>query len=243
MPESSRSSSSLSARAVPRVRPSHRDPARPRAPRWALLCVLALAPLHPAEAAGASDDSNSVRYEFGPTFAMPMPVSSAHRDVLGVDVGLSCTAQNPVVGFGLDLAYHYWPVSPEFKQTFNERLWILKLGEGTWGQQVFQLGMHARLATPADRGVRAWIQGGLSVYRVDPNVSGYTGDAGFVSVRAFGIDSSMHFGYSAAVGTDLFRGPHGRIGFDATLHIVNCGDRFGGDLEMLTVGAHLAFGS
>jgi len=186
-------------------------------------------------------------FEVGPTFSLPLPAASANRDVIGLDAGLSFTAMDsPTFGIGASIAYHYWPVSTETKRTFNKSLrrtlHTVELGEGTWGLQVVQLGGHLRVAAPTDRSVRPWLQLGLSVYRVDPNTSGYPGDAGFFAVVAPPLERTHHPGCAVAVGADLFGGRPTRVGLDATYHVVGCNDRFGENLQVFTLGAHVLLG-
>ncbi len=246
-----------SARGTGHARQANPVLARSRVRRTVFLCLLALSPPRVAQASNVVTDQAGppgeraqgwYGFDIGPTFSLPLPAGSANRDEIGLDVGLSFTAkENPIVGVGADIAYHYWPVSAEFKQKFNELLRkellnTLKLGGGTWGQQVVQFGMHIRVAAPAARGARAWLQVGVSSYRVDPNTSGYSGDAGFFTVTAPPLRGTLQFGYSVAGGADLFGGPRARMGLDATYHFVDCRDRYGENLQVLTLGAHALFG-
>jgi hypothetical protein len=187
-------------------------------------------------------------FEIGPTYSLPLPAASANRDEIGLDAGLSFTAKTgPIVGIGASISYHYWPASAELKQRFNEYLraktWnILKLGGGTWGLQVVQAGGHIRVARPTPRGARPWLQVGASVYHVDPNTSGYRGEAGFFTVTAPPLKRTQHLGYSVTVGADVLGGRSARIGLDAAYHFVECRDRYGENLRVFTLGIHAFFG-
>jgi hypothetical protein len=223
--------------------------------RAVVLCLLALIPSRATEAyditepAGQQGETSQDRYgfEIGPTFSLLLPVASAHRDEVGLAAGLSFTGESTsLVGVGADVAYHYWPVSAEFKQEFNELLRkqtlnTLELGGETWGLQVVQFGWHIRFAAPIS-GPRPWLQVGGSVYLVDPNTSGYSGDAGFFTVTAPPLKRTKHFGGSVAVGADLVGGPRARVGLDATYHFVNCIEHYGENLHVFTVGGHALFG-
>lgn len=185
--------------------------------------------------------------EIGPTFALPLPAASANRDAIGLDVGLNCTAKpTPSLGLGVTAAYHYWPVSDEFKQKFNELLSdetlnTLKLGGGTWGLQVLQLGVHLRATAPSTRAMRPWLLVGGSIYEVNPNTSGYSGDAGFFTVTAPPLKRTQHLGYSVTVGMDMLGNSSVRVGLDATYHDVDCSGTYGEDLKMFTLGVHALF--
>jgi len=246
-----------SAQGTGQARCAKRPLARSHGLRVSFLCLLALSAPRAAAAsnvivarAGAPGESSKAWYgfEIGPTFSLPLPAASASHDEIGIDFGLSCTLKlSPNAGIGADIAYHYWPVSAEFKQQFNgflseHTLNTLELGGGTWGPQVAQYGLHIRVAPVNARGVRPWLQLGASAYRVQPNISGYSGDAGFFTVTAPPPQTTQHFGYSLAVGTDLFGGPSARMGLDATYHFVNSSDRYGVNLRVFTLGAHVLFG-
>ena len=216
-------------------------------------CLLALVPLGAAQASNvltgpAESSKDWYGFEIGPTFSLPLPAASANRDELGLDVGLSFTAMpTQRVGFGANVAYHYWLASADLKQGFNEflsakTLNILKLGGGTWGLQVVQFGGHFRFAAPTASGVRPWLQVGASAYGVDPNTTGYSGDAGFFTVTASPLQRTYHYGYSVAVGTDLIGGRSARMGLDATYHFVGCSEQYGEDLQVFTLGVHVLFG-
>ena len=221
--------------------------ARAHARRAVLLGLLALVPQQAALAWDISQpkpSSESYGIEIGPMIALPLPSASVHQDVIGFDAGLTFTAKStPTFGVGADFSYHYWPVSDEFKQQFNEdQLFnILKLGGDAWGLQVFQLGAHFRFATPVHQGVRPWIQVGAGVYRVDPYTTGYRGDAGFFTIMAQPLKHTNHFGSWAVAGVDLVGGPHARMGVDASYHFVECSEDYGKDLQVFTMGVHALF--
>jgi len=247
------SSSVSSSRGTGHTLRANRVLARSHMLRAVFLCLFALIPPRGAGASSMITDQTRrpgessqswYGFEIGSTFSLPLPSASANRDEIGLDAGLSCTVKvSPSAGIGANIAYHYWPVSSEQKQKFNDfirerTLNTLKLGGGTWGLSVLQVGGHIRVAAPTTRNVRPWLQVGASSYRVDPNTSGYSGDAGFFTVIAPPLKPTQHLGYSIAAGTDLFgRGP-ARVGLDATYHFVSCRDRYGEDLRVLTLGAH-----
>lgn len=222
-----------------------------------LLCLLALFTPSVAVATNVLTDRTSrpgdaprrwAGFEVGPTFSLPLPTASANREVIGLDAGLSFTAKpTPSSGIGANIAYHYWPVSSRVKQEFNELLraetWnTLRLGGGAWGLQVAQFGLHARVAAPPTLAVRPWLQLGGSFYIVDPNTTGFSGNAGFFTVTASSLRRTQHQGGSVAIGADLFGGSFARMGLDATYHFVDCSRDYGEDLKILTLGAHASFG-
>jgi hypothetical protein len=220
--------------------------------RTALLCLLAWMPSRPAGAWGLAarteeHGSNWYGIEIGPTVSLPMPVASANRDEIGLDVGVSCTAKTErSSGIGLNFAYHYWPVAAEFKQQFNHFLGnqsfrMLELGGGAWGLQVLEFSGHVRVAGSALEGARPWLQIGLGVYHIDPHTTGLIVNAGSTSARVPPLGSSTQPGFSVAAGADPFGTPHARMGANATYHFVWCENRYGENLQVFTLGVHAIF--
>lgn len=222
-----------------------------------LVCMPTLIPLRAAMATNTITDWSGLRsaprgwfgFEVGPVVSLPLPVASANREQVGLDAGVSFTAKlSRFGGLGADVAYHYWPVSTQFKQKFSDLLRegtlnTLMLGGGTWGLRVVQVGGHIRVHAPATRGVRPWLQLGASVYRVDPRISGFSGDAGFFRVTVSSPPPVDEIGASVAVGTDLVGGPHARMGVDANYHFVYCREMFRENLHVFTLGVHALFGT
>jgi len=187
-------------------------------------------------------------FEVGATFSVPTPRVSASRDELGLDLGVCSTAMlTPNFGAGLDVAYHYWPVSGAFKETFNERLRngtlnTLELGGTTWRLTSLQVSGHLKLAAPTEWVMCPWLQVGAGTYRLDPNTTGYSGDAGFFTVTVGPFRSTSHLGYHFAAGVDCPTRLHTRFGLTASYHRVMCGEVYGSDLSIFSIGGHLLFG-
>lgn len=188
-------------------------------------------------------------FEIGPTLSLPLMRMGMNRLEPGADAGVRATLRaTRELGFGVDLAYHYWPMSRSFKAQFNETFrqdtWnTLELGEGTWGWQVIEYGGHVRVDFPKAHGVRAWTAVGLHSFHVNPNTSGYSGDAGFFYVvSAPPLKATDNLGHSVALGADFFGNHHARMGLDATFYYVSCRDHYYSDLRVFTLGAHMLFG-
>jgi len=186
--------------------------------------------------------------ELGPTFSLPIAAGSASREALGLDAGLSFTARNSSgLGAGLDMAYHYWPVSAEFKETYNELLRrqlfnTLELGGTTWGLNALQFTGHVRFIAPTAGALRSWAKVGGGFYIVNPHISGYSGDAGFFTVTAGPLKPTNHLGWYCTTGCDLLGGPRSRVGLDATYHRLDCFRTYGSNLGVFTIGAHVLVG-
>lgn len=200
----------------------------------------------PADSTDSTDGWHD--FEFGPTFSVPIPAEGASKDELGMNVGLSGTLRHDShFGVGLDVAYHYWPVSGEFKKEFNQLLYeqtlsALQLGGTTWRLNVIQLTGHAKAAATIGRLVHASLQAGAGVYLVDPNTTGYSGDAGFFSIEAGPLKRSTELGFYLETGVDFRCGPHMSLGLVGTYHHVSSNYTFGSDLGIFSVGAHALFG-
>ena len=187
-------------------------------------------------------------FELGPTFSVPIPVDDASREELGMNAELSISLHNDSpLAVGVDVAYHYWPVSSEFKEGFNQYLReqtlnILELGGTTWRLNALQFTIHMKVAAPTAWQFRPWLQFGAGAYYIDPNVSGYSGDAGFFTVEAGPLKSESKIGFYLSTGVDLLCGPHTRLGLVGSYHHVSCNDTYGSDLGILSIGAQALFG-
>lgn len=187
-------------------------------------------------------------FELGPTLSFPVAGESASRQESGLTAGLSFTGKpNRNLGIGLDVAYHYWPVSDEFKDTFNELFrqgtWnTLELGGTGWRLNARHIAAHVKLAALADRVLRPWLQAGVGLYQLDPNTTGYSGDAGFFSVSIGPLRRSSHPGYHVTAGADVRSGAGTRLGFNASYHRVRCRKAYGSELRVFSVGCHALFG-
>ena len=188
------------------------------------------------------------RLEFGPTFSVVLPTADASRAELGLSAGVTATwMASPHVGAGLDVAYRYWPASDDFKARFNQQLRgqtfnTLELGGTTWRINAIQLTAHAKFVAPPIAGIKPWGRIGTGLYRMDPNTSGYSGDAGFFSITARPLETSLHPGVYAAAGFDLSSGSSVRFLLGVSYDQVWCKEKFGSDFGAFAVGGHLLFG-
>lgn len=256
MPGESRSSSGNRARHLGLALPSDRGGVRNCVLRAVCLAILWSSPVLEAGATnvlterfGDPNEASSgwVGFEFEPRISLPLPIASSSRDVVGLSTGMGFTFMSgPKDGVGVDIAYHYWPVSSGMKQGLDDLLrqttWnALRTGNGTWGMEVLQLGMHVRSAAPGVLRERAWLEMGVSLYRIDPNISGYSGDAGLFTVMAPPLGLTSHVGGSFTAGAELYGGPRVRVGLDATYHLVMCDDSYVKNLQVFTLGARSRF--
>lgn len=230
---------------------------RPRVLRPLVLCLLALIQVRAAAASNeqgnqigrqSADARGWYAPEISATLSLPLAAGSAARREIGLGAGLSLTAKtSPIVGMGARFGYFYWPVSAAFKRQFNEvlrdqTLHLVELGAGTWGLRAVQFGWNIRIGTHGTRGVRPWLQVVPSLFRVDPNTSGYSGDAGFGTVVAAPLKHTLHVGCTVSAGAHLFGERHSRVGLDADYHFVNCDKSYGEDLHVFMLGAHASLG-
>jgi len=193
-------------------------------------------------------DTSSVPHwlEFGARFAIPLPAADIGAEI-GLETGVSVTdMMGPTVGIGLDLAYHDWPASSHFKDTFNTQLRYgtlntLELGGTTWRLSAVQMTGHFKFVAPVER-VRPWLKLGAGVYVVDPHITGYHGDAGFFFVDIGPFPRKVVPGGCAGIGVDLVNTRSMRFGLDASYDRVWTKDAYGSDLDAFAVGGHLLFG-
>jgi len=76
-----------------------------------------------------------------------------------MDAGLTMTDAGPIFGAGVDVAYHYWPTSSDFRSKFNsllrnETFHLIELG-GTTGAHGDPAGAHMCLRLVAREHIRA----------------------------------------------------------------------------------------
>lgn len=188
------------------------------------------------------------RLEFGPTFSVVLPAADASRAEPGLSAGVTATwMASPHVGAGLDFAYRYWPASNDFKAQFNRQLRAqtlntLELGGTTWRINAIQMTAHAKFVAPPFAGIKPWGRIGTGLYRMDPNTTGYSGDAGFFSITARPLETSIHPGVYAAAGFDLSSGSSVRLGLGVSYDRVWCKEMFGSDFGAFAIGGHVLFG-
>ena len=201
-----------------------------------------------ADITGPREESSVPHWlELGAHFAVPLPAADMSSTELGLETGMSLTdMMSPGVGVGLELAYHYWPASSEFKDRFNRRLrdetWnILELGGTTWHLSAFSTTGHFKFVVPVDR-LMPWLKIGGGVYVVDPHVTGYHGDAGFFFVDAGPFPRKVVPGACGSIGVDLVNTGSMRFGLDASYEHLVTAHSYGSNFEALAVGGHLLFG-
>ena len=221
---------------------------------FACLCAATTAIADPpiqlatADITGPPDTSSVPHWlEFGAQFGIPLPAADIASTELGFKTGASLTEMlSPGVGVGLDLAYHYWPASSEFKDKFStllryETLNTLELGGTTWRLSAVQMTGHLKFVAPVER-MRPWLQIGAGAYVVDPHVSGYHGDAGFFFVDAGPFPRKVVTGGCAGVGVDLVNNGSMRFGLDVSYDHLWSKDTYGSDFDAFAIGGHLLFG-
>lgn len=197
---------------------------------------------------GRGDGLHRRGFELGPTISLPLPIASASRERIGLSMGLALTVSDePSGGFGAGVAYHHWPVSTGMKQAFEARLAedtqnTLRLTPGTWELDVIRYGIHVQHLLPGTSPSRPWLRAGIHFYRLDPNIGGYTGDAGFFTVSAGPLRTTNHVGGSLAAGVNLCSAFGAAIGLEVDHHWVPLKGLYGDDLHVLSLGAHARFG-
>lgn len=191
----------------------------------ALPFVLVLAVATPARA--------EMRIEYGPVLAFPLPSDDIASTQLGVGAGGTITLMDKTnAGIGLDVVYHYWPVSADFKNAMDAGLIFLKIDSDTWALSALQATMQVKFLLPRFAGVVPWCRLGAGYYRVDPNLE-------FQGTRLHPIDEP---GFNVGTGFDRAAGPGMRIGLDATYHHLWTSDDFPSDIRVFSVGMHVLFG-
>jgi hypothetical protein len=187
----------------------------------ALLLVLSLA--GPASAG-----------EIGPQLGFPVPAAEIGNHQLGINAGVTANLfDQPVVGMGLDVAYHYWPVSSEHKATFERGFsGLLEIGAPDWNISAIQTTAHLKIVPPVSGAFRPWWQLGAGMYGMNPLLD-------FMGVK---LKSQWQPGAFTSIGFDFEASPRMRVGLDVSYHRVWVKDKFGSDFHAFEVGTHLLIG-
>jgi hypothetical protein len=195
----------------------------------------------------ASQPGPGMYLEYGAQFAIPLATANTSHTELGLQAGLTLTQMlNPVAGFGVDVAYHDWPTSSEFKAGVNSLVRsasynLLELGGTTWTFTALQATGHLKFAAPFNRRFVPWLQTGAGGYWVNPRIRGLIApDGSFVSTKPSA--SKLMRGAYATVGIDFGSGPGAKVGLDATYDHIWSNEDFGADFGAFALGAHVLFG-
>lgn len=211
------------------------------------VCLLAgLAMVTRAEAGGLS---------IGPSLAFPISAGDIGHEPFGADVGMTLDQRaDQHFSYGLDVAYHYWPASPEYMGAYDRylRSWFQTFDGPTWAFSAIQFSGHLRFIRPSAGGNSTWIQIGAGFYRLDRNLADpdLTNAAGFVAIGASPTHILATPGFNAAVGVDFRASRWIVLGLNATLHHILGDSEFGAfrdgvpvpGFTALTLGTHARFG-
>jgi len=182
------------------------------------------------------------RVEFGPHIDFPLPIADVGNTELGLGGGFTVGArQDSWTSVGLDLAYHYWPASSEYKAAFDDFLRAASyqvINDSTWAFSTLQASLYFKLTAPLEGLVVPWISVGLGVYRLNYNLSGLTNVSNI----------SYQSGYSGSVGVDFPTGGGTELGLDLSYQELWSREMEGSlgptqrpAFSAWTVGVHLLF--
>ena len=172
--------------------------------------------------------------EIGAQLGFPIPTAEIGDHQLGIQGGLTASLfPHDKVGIGLDAAYHFWPVSPEFKATFERpTLWLVRIGDSTWNISAIQTTGHLKIVPPWRSAFRPWGQIGAGLYLVNPMLD-------FLGEK---LDSKFQRGAYGSLGFDYDANPRLRVGLDVSYHHLWTKGDMGSDFDAVEVGTHLLFG-
>jgi hypothetical protein len=183
-----------------------------------------------------------------PEVGLPIPARDAGSNPRGIDAGLSLETMNSEhVGYGLAVAYHFWPAAPRYKAAFDRYLDLSRfqvINGATWAFKATQVGAYLKLAEPLPKRQRAWIRLGGAVYFIDRNIGkpNYD-DAGIgLILVSYAGDRVLVGGWNAGIGWDALSRPHVILGVDTQFHQVGSESPMLAEYSVYTVGIHLGFG-
>ena len=185
-------------------------------------------------------------FSFGPMVAFPVPGNDVGDSQLGIDAGATVNMmKNQYVGLGLEVVYHYWPTSPEYKTDFDRYLssnWYQVIDGSTWAFSALQMTGHLKLMAPVLERPRPWVQIGGGLYRIDRNL----GEPDWSDSPVIAIGSGLRYavvpGWYGSVGFDYPAGSNIAIGLDATYHQIESENKTIPTFSAFTLGTHILFG-
>jgi opacity protein-like surface antigen len=191
----------------------------------------------------------------GPQLGFPVPGHDVGDHELGIATGVSFTIMNnPYVGYGVDVLYHYWPASPGYKAAFDDYLRRTRfemIDSETWAISAFQYTAHVKLAAPLNRSLSPWVQIGAGLYEVDRRLEDASHEGVYVWVRGTNLLNTWTApGCYGSVGFDFRAAPRIVLGLDASYHHVWSENDSPGwaedvhapDFSLFTVGTHVQYG-
>lgn len=192
----------------------------------ALACTIACLSI------AASAEAQTV--EFGPKFAMPLPIRDVGDRELGISSGVTVTRlKNSWFGIGADIGYHYWPASSEFKAAYDALLRrqyfnLVSIDESTWAFSAWQTTVHVKILAPSSGPAAPWLRIGGGLYFVNNNL------------KVLGLVKPAP-GYFAEVGVDFKSSGSMKLGLGATYHHLSTTYAFGADFDAFTIGGRVLF--
>jgi hypothetical protein len=192
---------------------------------------------------------------FGPQLSFPVPARDIGDTALGIDAGVTFNVMTKShVGFGVDLAYHYWPTSPEYKAAFDRYLRSTRfevIDAATWAFSAFQATAHVKLVAPLRGRCSPWAQAGMGLYRLNRHLTEPNWDG--VYARVLGTDPvniEVAPGWYGSVGFDFRTCSNLVLGLDVNYHrvwsdddsVMWLGKADIPNFSAFTVGTHILFG-
>ena len=179
---------------------------------------------------GAASNANAEArgFVYGPLIAYSIPTQDA-ADALVPRASYGVTGtflESPRRGFGVDIAYHRWPASPDADRSLDQLLSFVA-GESIVGSRttvsIVQATLHGKFLAPEWGPVLPWMKVGAGVYRFNSKVALPIAALQAAGVRVVTSDPdniSREFGYQFGAGLDLEIVPDTWLGLDASYHLI-----------------------
>ena len=184
---------------------------------------------------------------FGPQLSFPVPAGDIGDAPLGIDAGVTLNnMKSSHGGVGVDLIFHYWPASPEYKAAFDRYLRDTRfqvIDDSIWAFSAIQFTAHVKLVAPMSDRRGAWVQIGAGVYRLNRNLADPNWDNSVV--RLLGPPPSniaLVPGWYTSVGFDFQTGSNTALGLEADYHRLTSEHTRIPGFSAFTVGTHILFG-
>ena len=193
-------------------------------------------------------EPGTLSHTFGLRVAFPIPSHDVSDSDLGLTAAFDWTAlSHPSFGVGVDFGYHYWTVSSEFKESFNEYLryytfGFIELGGESWRLEAWHAGVHATAIAPVGGWTSLQLDLGIGAYEVDPNIEGFQADEGVWSISAPGWKPFWVVGFNGRADVDLVRRENLSFGLGVSYDHLVTTEELGSDFHAWAGGLRVRFG-
>ena len=166
--------------------------------------------------------------EYGPRIAISIPTQDAGKTLTsGVGYGLTATfMESPRRGFGVDIAYHRWPGSPDADRRLDALFSLFSdapISGSRTTVSVVQATIHQKIFAFEKGPVLPWMKVGAGVHRLNAKLELPIAalQASGVRVSKYGPDHISHeTGFQIGAGLDFAITAGTKLSLDGSYHLI-----------------------